>query len=106
MKIAVTANGGSLEALVEPHFNRCSHFVIVDSETMKFSAMGSSASKFAGGIESAAVRELVKRKVSILMTRHLVPDTENAIKAAGITVVPPPAGTVRTVVQQYLSSLK
>lgn len=106
MKIAVTANGGSLEAQVEPHFNRCTHFVVVDSETMKFSAAGSSASKFAGGIESAAVRELARRNVSVLMTRHVVADTAKALEAAGISVVTPPAGTVRDVVQAYLGTLK
>jgi predicted Fe-Mo cluster-binding NifX family protein len=106
MKIAVTANGGSLEAQVEPYFNRCGYFVVVDSETMKFSAMGSQASKFAGGIESAAVRELAKRKVSVLITRHLVQDTQKAVEAAGIALVVPPAGTVRDVVRAYVSTLK
>jgi predicted Fe-Mo cluster-binding NifX family protein len=106
MKIAVTANGGSLESQVEPYFNRCSHFVIVDSETMKFSVMGSAASKFSAGVESAAVRELAKREVSALITRHLIPETQKSLDSAGIKVFVPPAGTVRKAVQSYLDSIK
>jgi predicted Fe-Mo cluster-binding NifX family protein len=44
--------------------------------------------------------------VSVLITRHLVQDTQKAVEAAGIALVVPPAGTVRDVVRAYVSTLK
>ena len=36
MKIAVSAIDSDLTSQIDPRFGRCSYFVIVDSETMKF----------------------------------------------------------------------
>ena len=102
MKIAVTAAGGSLNAQLEPRFNRCAYFVVVDSETMKSAVFGSPASELSAGNESAAVRELVRRRVEVLLTRRIDERTRRLLETADIRVEIAGAGTVREALKSYL----
>jgi len=104
MKIAVSATGGSISAKVDERFGRCAYFVIVDSDTMKFSAFGNPASELSAGIETATMRELAKYKVEVLLTDRVGGNTRKALDAAGIKIVSGSVGTVREAVEKYLKS--
>lgn len=39
MKLAISSTGPELSNLVDPRFGRCRYYVIVDPETMTFSAI-------------------------------------------------------------------
>jgi predicted Fe-Mo cluster-binding NifX family protein len=103
MKIAVSATGGSKAAKVEPRFGRCAYFVIVDSETMKFTAFTNPASNAPGGAGPAAVQEIHERGAKVILTGQIGPQAETALKAAGIEIVTGASGTVEEAVQDYLA---
>ncbi len=104
MKIAVTATGGSLTAQVDPRFGRCAYFIIVDSETMKFTAFSNPATQAAGGAGPAATREINKHDARVLLTGEVGVNAQRALDAAGIKVVTGVTGTVREAVQHFLAS--
>ena len=104
MKIAVTATGGSMSAKVDERFGRCSYFVIVDSDTMKFTAFSNPASDFSGGSGPAAGGEIVKHDAEVLLTGNVGGKAQSALEAAGIKIVTGVSGTVSTAVEDYLKA--
>lgn len=104
MKIAVTATGGSLEAQVDSRFGGCAYFVIVDSDTMRFTAFSNPASTLSGGAGPAATREIVKYSAKVLLTGSVGQKALSALEAAGIKVVTGVSGTVKEAVLNYLKT--
>ena len=104
MKIAVTATGGSMSAPVDERFGRCAYFVIVDSETMKFTAFANPASELSGGSGPAAVREIAKQNVQVILTGRVGGNAQTGLDAAGIKVEVGSTGTVKEAVEKYLKS--
>ncbi len=108
MKIAVTATGGSMSALVNERFGRCEYFLIVDSETMKFEPVANSAIDMMGGAGPEAVRQISSRGAEVLLTGSVGFNAKSALDAAGIKVVTGFTGsmTVKQAVEKYLSENK
>jgi len=104
MKIAVTTTGGSMSAKVDERFGRCSYFVIVDSDTMKFTAFSNPASDFSGGSGPAAATEITKHDAEVLLTGNVGGNAQRALEAVGIKVVTGVSGTVSRAVEDYLKA--
>ena len=104
MKIAVSATGGSMSALTDERFGRCAYFVIVDSETMKFTAFANPASELSGGAGPAAVREIVKQGAQVILTGRVGVNAQQALEAANIKIVEGSTGTVKEAVEKYLKT--
>ena len=104
MKIAVSATGGSLAAQIDERLGRCAYFVIVDSETMKFTAFANPASELSGGAGPAAVREIVKHGVEVILTGSVGGNAQRALEEANIKIAVGSTGTVREAVEKYLKS--
>jgi len=101
MKICVTANASGLDAQIDPRFGRCSYFVIVDSETMKFKAIPNMAASAMSGAGIQAAQTVVSRGVKVLITGNVGPNAFQALSAAGIKIVTGAFGTVKEVVEKY-----
>ncbi|MBN1996421.1 NifB/NifX family molybdenum-iron cluster-binding protein [candidate division KSB1 bacterium] len=104
MKIAVSASGGSMSAQIDERFGRCAYFVIVDSETMKFTAFANSASEYSGGSGPAAVREIAKHGAAVILTGRTGANAKQALESAHIKIVEGSSGTVKEAVEKYLKS--
>lgn len=104
MKIAVSATGGSMAALVDKRFSRCAYFVIFDSETMKFTAFSNPISEYSGGSNLTAAREISKYGAEVLLTGRVSEDAQRALDNAGIKVKAVLVGKVREAVENYLKS--
>ena len=104
MKIAVSATGGSLSAQLDERFGRCAYFVIVDSETMRFTAFANPASELSGGSGPAAVREITRRGAEVLLTGRVGGNAQTALDAANIEVVTGSSGTVKQAVEEFIKS--
>jgi len=104
MKIAVSATGGSMSALVSEPFGRCAYFLIVDSETMKFEPVFNPAAGMTGGAGPEAVRVIAEKGAEVVLTGRVGPNAETALKSAGIRVAGGVSGskTVRQAVDEYL----
>ena len=101
MKICVTAVADGLDAQLDPRFGRCSYFMIVESETMKFETVANTASGAMGGAGIQGAQTVASKGVKVLITGNVGPNAFSALSAAGIKIVTGAFGTVRDVVERY-----
>ena len=103
MKIAVSAMGGSLESTVSEKFGRAPYFIVVDTDTMKFTPVLNNAESMQGGAGPEAVRQVSAQGATIVLTGQLGPNAKSALEAAKITAVVGISGakTVRQAVEDY-----
>jgi len=87
MKICVTAQGNTLESLVDPRFGRAQYFIIYDTENDSFeSILNPNLNLFSGaGIQSAQL--IVQKGVQVLITGNVGPNAFNVLTAAGINII-------------------
>jgi len=106
MKIAVSAMGGSMSALVSEQFGRCAYFLIVDSGNMKFEPVSNPAAGMSGGAGPEAVRLIAAKGAEVVLTGRVGMNAETALKAAGIRTVVGVSGskTVRQAVEEHLKA--
>ena len=103
MKICVSASSGSLDANVDPRFGRCQYFVIVDSETMEFTAVSNDSSSAAHGAGIQAAQTVANRGAKVVITGNVGPNAFNVLSATGIKIVTGASGSVRESVEKYKS---
>ena len=75
MKLAITSKGDNLESEVDPRFGRASYIIIVDSETLEFTAIDNSINKNAfkgAGIKAATL--ISENTADVLLTGYCGPN--------------------------------
>jgi predicted Fe-Mo cluster-binding NifX family protein len=102
-KIAVTSEGPSLDALVDPRFGRAAGFVIVDPESMGTQYIDNGQSQvMAQGAGIQAAELIVRAGANCLLTGYVGPKAFQALAAAGIKVGQNLEGlTVRQAVERF-----
>ena len=104
MKIAVTSQGPSLDAEVDPRFGRASYILIVDTDSLEFEVIDNSSNanalKGAGIMAATAVAENDAR---VLITGYCGPKAFLTLKAAEIEVINDISGTVEDAVMKFKS---
>ncbi|MFC1956810.1 NifB/NifX family molybdenum-iron cluster-binding protein [Chloroflexota bacterium] len=106
MKIAVTAEGPTLDSKVDSRFGRCQYFIVADPETLEFEAIENS-SAMGGGAGISASQIIAGKQVDVVLTGNCGPNAYRALSAAGIKVVTEVSGDVREAIQGYkLGKLK
>ena len=103
MKIAISANGTTPEADVDPRFGRCQYFMIADTDTGTFEAMDNSSAAAAGGAGISAARTIAGKGVEAVLTGNCGPNAHQVFTAAGIQVIPNVTGTVKDAVAAWKS---
>ena len=103
MKIAITANGSTLDADIDPRFGRCQYFIIVDPETMQFEALENSGAMSGGGAGISTAQMIVGKGVDAVLTGNCGPNAYQVLSAAGIKVITGVAGKVRDAIEGYKS---
>jgi predicted Fe-Mo cluster-binding NifX family protein len=103
MKIAITANGPALDAVIDPRFGRCQYFIIVDPETMQFEALENSGAMAGGGAGISTAQMIAGKGVEVVLTGNCGPNAYEVLSAAGIKVVTGVAGKVQDAIQGYKS---
>jgi predicted Fe-Mo cluster-binding NifX family protein len=103
MKICVSASSDSLDADVDPRFGRCQYFVIVDSETMEFSAILNDSTNAAHGAGIQAAQTVTNMGAKVVLTGNVGPNAFNVLSATGIKIVTGVSGNVRDAVEKYKS---
>ena len=103
MKIAVTADGPTLDSKVDSRFGRCQYFIIADSGTLEFEALENSSSMAGGGAGISASQMIAGKKVDTVLTGNCGPNAYQALSAAGIKVVTEVSGKVRDAIERYKS---
>lgn len=103
MNVAVSAQGSTLDAAVEPRFGRCQHIVVVDTETFDYTVMSNPNIGASGGAGIQTAQMLSKKAVQAVLTGHCGPKAFRTLQAAGIPIYVDIAGTVRQAVERYKS---
>ena len=103
MRIAITADGSTLYARVDPRFGRCGYFIIADPETLEFEALENSSAVAAGGAGISAAQVVASKKVAAVLTGNCGPNAYQVLSAAGIEVFTGVSGKVREAIQDYKS---
>ena len=102
MKIAISAQNGSMDAQADPRFGRAKCFIVIDTETGGFSshdnAMNLNAAQGAGIQAAKNVADLGVRAV---VTGNVGPKAHATLSAAGIEIYTGASGTVRDALEAF-----
>ncbi|MFO7963699.1 MAG: NifB/NifX family molybdenum-iron cluster-binding protein [Desulfobacterales bacterium] len=101
MKIAVSAEGTSLDASMDARFGRCSYFLLVDPEDMNFEVVENTNKMLSNGAGIQSAMLVSEKGARIVLTGKCGPNSMQALSAAGISVITDCSGTVRSAVEQY-----
>ena len=101
MKIAISTNGSTLDAEVDPRFGRCQYFIVANPETMEFEAVDNSSAMAAGGAGISAAQMIADKGVKTVLTGNCGPNAYQVLSSAGIQVITGAAGTVKDAIEGY-----
>ena len=104
MKIAVTAQGGSLDAIVDQRFGRAAYFVVVDPDTMELEIVDNKQNlQAASGAGVQAAQTVADQGVKAILTGNCGPKAFRTLSAADIEVFMGLSGTVKEAIAAYKS---
>ena len=101
MRVAVSADGPTLDAKIDPRFGRCSYFVLVDTDSLDARAVENASAASAQGAGIGTAQMVAGEGVDAVLTGNCGPNAYQALEAAGIKVVTGVTGTVREAVDSY-----
>lgn len=88
MKIAISAEGPTLQDIVDPRFGRAAGFVIYDTETKAFEYIDNGAAQAAAqGAGLMAVETVVEAGVKVVLSGYIGPKALEALQAVGLGTV-------------------
>jgi predicted Fe-Mo cluster-binding NifX family protein len=105
MKVAVSAVGKTLDAVVDPRFGRCSTFVLVETDTMSLEAIDNESASLGGGAGIKTAQLVAQKGVRAVLTGNCGPNAHEALSAAGIDVIVGCSGTVADVLARFQAGL-
>jgi predicted Fe-Mo cluster-binding NifX family protein len=102
MKLAVTAQGGSMQSELDPRFGRARWFLIIDTDTGEYEVLDNSdGANAASGAGVASGQRIVDSGAQAVITGHCGPNAERILNQAGIRIVERTGGTVEEAVQSF-----
>lgn len=101
MKIAVTAQGPTLDDPVDPRFGRSSLFLVVDTETLTATPVENPNSAAGGGAGIQSAQLMADHDVHAVLTGNCGPNAYRTLEAADIRVVTGVSGTIREAVEKF-----
>ena len=101
MKVAVSANGKELDAIIDPRFGRCAYFIIVETDDMGFEAFDNESIALGGGAGIQAAQFVASKGAKAVLTGNVGPNAVQTLSAANIEIFVGQSGTVRGVVETY-----
>ena len=104
-KIAISAEGPTLDDALDPRFGRAAGFLIVDPQTLEYEYVDNGASQaMSQGAGIQAAETVVRAGAKVVLTGYVGPKAFQALQAAGITVAQNLQNlTVREAVERYTS---
>jgi predicted Fe-Mo cluster-binding NifX family protein len=102
MKICITSQGATLDALAEERFGRAPYFIIVDTETGSFDAIENQVAGATGGVGPKAAQQIIAHKVTALVSGMVGGNAREVLLAAGIHLYAyRGGGTVREALDKF-----
>jgi predicted Fe-Mo cluster-binding NifX family protein len=102
MMIAITSQGKELTSPVDSRFGRAKYFIVLDTETGKFTAHDNAVNlQLAQGAGIQAGQVVVNLGVDAVITGNVGPKAFNVLKAGNIQIFIGANGTVQQAVDDY-----
>ncbi|MFA5101896.1 MAG: NifB/NifX family molybdenum-iron cluster-binding protein [Candidatus Thermoplasmatota archaeon] len=101
MKICISSIGKTIDADVDQRFGRCQYLILVDTETMKVTALSNEATRSSGGAGIQAAQIVTKEKIDAVITGNIGPNAFQILQAAGIKVFTGATGTIKEALEHY-----
>ncbi|MFY9800287.1 MAG: NifB/NifX family molybdenum-iron cluster-binding protein [Methanoregula sp.] len=102
MKICITSQGATLDALAEERFGRAPFFIIVETDTGSFEAIENQFAGGSGGVGPKAAQLIMAHKVTALVSGMVGGNAREVLIAAGIQLYTYRAGgSVRDALDQF-----
>lgn len=102
MKIAVTSQGNTLDADIDPRFGRAANFIVVDPETLEFQVVENTQNlNLPQGAGIQAGKTVAGTDANVVITGHCGPKAFDVLKMAEIKIVVGASGRVIDAVQDY-----
>jgi predicted Fe-Mo cluster-binding NifX family protein len=80
MRVIVTSTGPTIDSPMDPRLGRAEYFLIVDTDTMKTTAIDNASRHASGGAGIAAAQAVIDARVDALVTGHLGPNALNVLR--------------------------
>lgn len=87
MKLCITSTGNTMTSAVDPRFGRAPYFMLIDTETDQAQAIENTAVADAQGAGIGAARIMLDQGVEALLTGHLGPNAQDALRGSGIQLI-------------------
>jgi len=100
MKAAICSAGSTLDSPFDPRFGRCAYFVIVDTDTLEFTADPNPGATMGQGAGVVAAQLVCARGVEAVVAGNFGPNAFQALASAGIRVYTCAAATVRQALEE------
>ena len=84
MKVVVSAQNKGIDALVDPRFGRAAWFIVVDPESMEWTAVDNRESAGGGGVQAGTL--VADHGVRAVITGNIGPNAHKVLAAAGVDV--------------------
>ena len=84
MKIVVTVTSPNLDSAIDPRFGRAGYFVVVDIETLEWSASPNPGVNASGGAGTLAAQYVADQGAQVAISGDFGPNAYNALNAAGV----------------------
>ena len=101
MKIAVSAYGKDLNSQLDSRFGRCSHFLVVDPDDMRYEVFRNESAVLGGGAGIQSAQFVASKGVDAVITGNCGPNAVQTLSAAGIELFVGQKGTVKEVVERF-----
>jgi len=101
MKLAVSANGNTLDAPLSSVFGRCPTYILVETDTLEFEAVPNPAISAPGGAGIQAAQFVARRGAKAVLTGNVGPNAFGVLESAGIQVYLALPGTVGEAIQAF-----
>ena len=102
MKVAISATGDSLDAVVDSRFGRCAWFLLVDSETMEYEAIKNENADAASGAGTSCAQLVLEKGVDAVISGRVGPNAYEVLKQGEVTIfITPQDNSVQGTIQKY-----
>ncbi|MCK9273688.1 MAG: hypothetical protein M0P57_01200 [Syntrophales bacterium] len=101
MKIAISADGSTMDAKVALRLSVAKYFLIVDVDSGAFEAVPSSINRHTRGAGVQTVMTAVNRGANVIITGYCSPGIIDQLKENGIEVLTEIKGTVKDALEHY-----
>ena len=106
MKIAVSAQGETLDSAVDPRFGRAAYFVIVDAESGAFETINNEQNvNTMQGAGIQAAETVANSGAEAILTGHCGPNAFRTLNSADIKICVGAEGTVAQAVEAFKSGV-